>query len=54
MVCFRSWLSLCEIDDREKQEENAVFVKSVYCILCAENSCFTIMHIYTFCLDDVA
>ena len=54
MVCFRSWLSLCDIDDCEKQEENVVFVKFVYCVLCTEKSSFSIMHIYTFCLDDVA
>ena len=54
MVCFRSWLSLCDIDDCEKREEDAVFVKSVYCVLCTEKSSFSIMHIYTFCLNDVA
>ena len=39
-VCLRWRLSLCEIDDREKREEDAVFVKSVYCVLCIEKSCF--------------
>lgn len=30
------------------------FVKFVYCVLCTENFCFSIMHIYTLCLNDVA
>ena len=38
----------------EKSEKKMLFVKSVYCVLCTENPCFSIMHIYTFCLDDVA
>ena len=35
----------------EKSEKKMVFVKSVYCVLCTENSCFSIMYIYTFCLN---
>ena len=38
----------------EKSEKKMLFVKSVYCVLCTENSCFSIMHIYTFCLNNVA
>ena len=38
----------------EKSEKKILFVKSIYCVLCTENSCFSIMHIYTLCLNDVA
>ena len=38
----------------EKSEKKMLFVKSVYCVLCTENSCFSIMHIYTFCLNHEA
>ena len=38
----------------EKSEKKMLFVKSVYCVLCTENSCFSIMHIYTFCLNNEA
>ena len=38
----------------EKTRRRCCFVKSVYNVLCTENSCFSIMYIYTLCLDDVA
>lgn len=39
----------------EKSKKKMLFfVNFVYCVLCTENSCFSIMHIYTFCLNNVA